>query len=156
MTTAESWGRGGGGGARQHPSDTAGPTLVSETMSVLSAKGRHYSFCDSVLWLRPLRAICFYQPIHRRRVGKALLTCLLPISPFPESRPSFTFTRQPLWPQTSHKVKINGYLIASNYFLSLPAPDFPQGSSDVYTHGENSSTSQPGLAEWFRKIAKHS
>lgn len=36
-------------GPRQSPSDTAGLTLVSETMSVLSAKGGHYSLCDSVL-----------------------------------------------------------------------------------------------------------
>lgn len=45
-------GGGGGGmslGPWQSPSDTAGLTLVSETMSVLSAKGGHYSLCDSVL-----------------------------------------------------------------------------------------------------------
>lgn len=46
------------------------------------------------------------------------------------------------FPQSQDK-----WLIASNYFLSFPAPDFPQGSSDVYTHGESSSTSQPGLTE---------
>ena len=46
------------------------------------------------------------------------------------------------FPQSQDK-----WLIASNYFLSFPAPDFPQGSSAVYTYGENSSLSQPGLTE---------